>query len=204
MAGEPALGPKVFLLSPASLAGPRAGQLLSRAASFPLARLYRSPAGVPIGQAYAFVSALYFRGKLAYALRFGAAAAAVLVIAPGYGLVAPDWPLTPERLRRLRRTPVDPRRRSYVGPLRRDALALAAGAPPSAAVVLLGSLATGKYLDVLEPVFGERLVAPTCFAGLGDMSRGSLLLRAAASGEELAYAPAGGLRREPRSAATSG
>ena len=56
-------------------------------------------------------------------------------------------------------------------------------------VVLLGSVASGKYVDILWPIFGERLVFPSIFAGLGDMSRGGLLLRAARANRELEYSP---------------
>jgi hypothetical protein len=51
----------------------------------------------------------------------------------------------------------------------------------------LGSVATGKYVDVLAPIFGTRLLFPKEFVGLGDMARGGLLLKRAASGEELTY-----------------
>ena len=78
-----------------------------------------------------------------------------------------------------------------------------AGARASAGqaqVVLLGSVASGKYVDVLLPILGERLRYPVSFVGRGDMSRGGLLLRSAASGEELEYGPlAAGVRpRGPR------
>ncbi|HUF36264.1 MAG TPA: hypothetical protein VMN37_09950 [Gemmatimonadales bacterium] len=55
--------------------------------------------------------------------------------------------------------------------------------------MLLGSVATGKYVDVLLDVVGERLLFPTDFVGRGDMSRGALLLRAARERTELAYEP---------------
>jgi hypothetical protein len=65
--------------------------------------------------------------------------------------------------------------------------------------VLLGSIATGKYVDVLLEVIGERLLFPTDFVGRGDMSRGALLLRAARDGKELIYEPvAGAIRRGRR------
>ena len=63
-------------------------------------------------------------------------------------------------------------------------------AHPTAEIVLLGSVATGKYLDVLLDVVGERLLFPTDFVGRGDMSRGALLLRAARERTELPYEPA--------------
>jgi hypothetical protein len=56
-------------------------------------------------------------------------------------------------------------------------------------VVLLGSIASGKYADVLLGVFGERLLFPSAFVGRGDMSRGGLMLRCTDSGQELDYVP---------------
>ncbi len=184
--------PTLFLLSPASLDGRRALQLAAPRARFPTAERFRSPAGVPIGEAYAFLSSLYFRGKIAYARRFAAPGKAleggIFVIAPGFGLVPPDWALTPERLKRMRRTPVDPRRPSYARPLAAAAAELAGLLPADGRAVLLGSIATAKYTAVLAPILGDRLRFPACFAGTGDMRRGALMLRAAASGEELEYA----------------
>ena len=68
-----------------------------------------------------------------------------------------------------------------------DARALAARIDDDTQVVLLGSVASGKYVDILLPVFGDRLRFPAIFAGLGDMSRGGLLLRAARADRELEY-----------------
>jgi hypothetical protein len=59
----------------------------------------------------------------------------------------------------------------------------------SSEVILLGSVATGKYTDTLLPILGERLLFPADFAGRGDMSRGALLLRSVAEGRELPYVP---------------
>lgn len=178
-----------FLLSPASLTGVRARLLTSRRARFETALRYRSPGGVPIAEAFTFTSALYFRGKIAYARRFAVPPEeGIRVITPGFGLVGPEWALDPERMKKLRRVPVDPRLKTYRGPLERDARALAEQLGPSDRVVLLGSVATGKYVDVLWPIFGAQLVFPRVFAGLGDMSRGSLLLHAVRSGIELEYA----------------
>ncbi|HUP44499.1 MAG TPA: hypothetical protein VM779_03200 [Thermoanaerobaculia bacterium] len=176
---------RLFLLSPANLTGLRARQLTSPRATFEAAQLYRSPEGVPIATAFAFMSALYFRGKIAYALQF-AEQENVFVIVPGFGLVAPDWRITEERMKVMRRTPVDVTDKRYVKPLMRDALALAEK-HSDAEVVLLGSVATGKYVDILLPIFGDRLRFPAMFAGLGDMSRGGLMLRAARANRELEY-----------------
>jgi hypothetical protein len=176
----------VFLLSPANTSGLRSKQLQSPDASFEAAQMYRSEEGVPIALAFAFMSALYFRGKITYALHF-AEIENIRVIAPGFGLVSPDWRLTPERMKTMSKTPVDIRKRNYRKPLERDALALAEQIDDDAQVVLLGSVASGKYVDILWPIFGSRLRFPSAFAGLGDMSRGGLMLRAARADRELAY-----------------
>jgi hypothetical protein len=177
---------KVFLLSPANVSGLRAKQLTSPRSEFEAAQMYRTKEGVPIALAFAFMSALYFRGKITYALHFGGAYN-TYVIAPGFGLVPPQWPITPERMKVLSKTEVDVRKRNYRKPLERDAKALAESLEDDTQVVLLGSVASGKYVDILWPIFGDRLVFPAMFAGLGDMSRGGLLLRAARANRELEY-----------------
>jgi hypothetical protein len=184
--------PKIFLLSPASLGGERARQLLDPRARFDTARKYRSEEGVPIEEAFAFLSSLYFRGKITYARHFAAPpadlpASGALIIAPGFGLVPPDWRITEDRMKKLRRTPVDLSCAAYHRPLRQHAEVLRDALPDDTRVVLLGSIATGKYVDVLEPVFGERLLFPSAFVGAGDMKRGALLLRAVRADEELGY-----------------
>jgi hypothetical protein len=198
---------KLFLLSPASLTGLRAGQLTSPRATFAAAVQYRSEGGVPIGDAFAFMSALYFRGKLAYARRFvspdgAGGGTGIYVITPGFGLVAPDWCLTADRMKRMRRIAVDARSRAFARPLREHASILSEALPDAAQVILLGSVATGKYVDVLRPVFGERLRFPALFAGLGEMARGGLMLRAAREGKELEYVTLDAPRR--RSPGASG
>jgi hypothetical protein len=184
--------PTIFLLSPASTGGIRAKQFTSPNAKFEAARLYRSPEGVPIAMAFAFMSSLYFRGKIGYALHFAAPSPAIggygiYIIAPGFGLVPPDWRLTPERMKVMAKTPVDAAKRNYRKPLEEHARELAAKLEPEARVVLLGSVASGKYVDILWPIFKHQLRFPTAFAGLGDMSRGGLMLRAVRAGRELEY-----------------
>jgi hypothetical protein len=176
---------KVFLLSPASTSGIRAKQLMSPRAQFPTARRFQA-GEVMIGEAFAFMSALYFRGKIAYALHFGGVENS-FIIAPGYGLVPPTWTLDAERMKKMSRTDVDLKDRTYVKTLRDTATKLASTIDADAEVVLLGSVASGKYVDVLLPIFGERLRFPHAFAGLGDMSRGGLLLRAVRANHELEY-----------------
>jgi hypothetical protein len=181
---------KIFLLSPADLGGIRAGRLLSARARFPTAERLRTE-GLTLEEAFCFLSSLYFRGKLTYARRFAGrdAAACIHVIAPGAGLVAPETRFSLDAMRRLRRVPVDPRSRAYRRPLEAHAGAVAEALGLDTQVILLGSIASGKYIDVLAPIFGARLMAPRRFVGIGDMSRGALMLQAAASGIELEYMP---------------
>jgi hypothetical protein len=177
---------RVFLLSPASTSGLRAKQLMSPRAGFDAAVRYRSAEGVMIAEAFAFMSALYFRGKIAYSMHFGGVEN-THVIAPGFGLVPPTWTITEPRMKIMRKTDVDMRDRVYVKTLRATALELASTLDAGAHVVLLGSVATGKYVDILLPIFGDRLRFPAAFAGLGDMSRGGLMLRAVRADRELEY-----------------
>ena len=194
----------IFLLSPASLGGERARILLREAAAFPLARRLRSPDGAPVGEVFAFLSGLYFRGKATYARAFArppSGAAGVLVITAGGGLVGLDQPVDAARLRAMARVPIDQHEQRYLEPLLRDAAELERRCGPRCRVVLLGSVATGKYVEPLQAVFGGRLLFPTAFVGRGDMSRGGLLLRCADAGLELDYAPiAGAVRHGARPA----
>jgi hypothetical protein len=182
--------PTIFLLSPARCGGERARQL-ARSREAALGDRLRA-GDAPIGDVFAWLSALYFRGKLAYARRFGAA----LVMAPGLGLCPPEQPLSIAMLEAMGSVAVESE--AFTTPLRRDAARVHAQLADMR-VVLLGSIATGKYLDTLLDVFGERLLFPEDFVGRGDMSRGGLLLRAARSGEELPYrAVAGAVRHGVR------
>ena len=194
---------RVFLLSPASCAGKRCRRLLRRGAAFELAlRLGRE--GAPLAEVFSFLSALYFRGKLTYAQRFAVPpeeCPGVLVITPDRGLVLPELAITSPDLRAFARVPIDVGERRYTRPLGRDALALRARLPQAAEIVLLGSIATPKYVDVLLAAFGRALLFPRAFVGRGDMSRGGLLLRAARAGVELEYQSIDGAERRGRRAA---
>ncbi|MEO8030488.1 MAG: hypothetical protein ABJC74_02480 [Gemmatimonadota bacterium] len=174
--------PLTFLLSPAHLGGVRGGQLLNPAAGFPLAQRLHGSGGATLGELFSFVSALYFRGKLAYASRFAPPAGRILVITSNRGLLPPSALMRPADLAGFGAVDIDPDDPRYADPLRRDLRTL-----PGGPVLFLGSLATPKYLAILEPELGARLLVPGDFAGLGDMSRGSRLLRAAAAGQPLAY-----------------
>jgi len=185
----------VFLLSPASCAGRRA-QMLLRSQTSPLtARLANG--GAPLGEVFTFMSSLYFRGKLAYATTFGRA----YVIAPGRGLLPADLLIRVEDLRNMATVPVADAAPAFRDPLVRDATALHRGLAADDQVVLLGSVATNKYVGPLLDVFGDRLLFPATFAGRGDMSRGGLLLRCATAGTPLECVPVrGAVRHGPKPA----
>lgn len=192
---------KVFLLSPASCAGRRAELLLSGRGRFPLAERLAAGEAVSLAEAFSFLSGLYFRGKLAYALAFARPPAEVpglCVITTNRGLMAPDAPVTRDDLASfgvVRIEADDPR---YSGPLRADASDLAGRIRDDTLVVLLGSIASGKYVDVLLDTFGDRLRFPAEFVGRGDMSRGGLLLRCVDDGRELDYVAVDGTPRRGR------
>jgi hypothetical protein len=177
---------KVFMLSPARSGGKRANMLVRPQATFELARQVQINAAA-IGDVFAFCSGLYFRGKLAYARRFTTCADAILVITPTRGLTTIDTSIGPRDLAEFASVPVASTEPRFTTPLRETAEALSSSGVDQ--VILLGSVGTGKYLDTLLPVFGDRLLFPSAFLGLGDMSRGAMLLRAVAAGEELLYAP---------------
>jgi len=198
----PAARPRVFVLSPADCSAKRARLLQRPDAGHDLARRLRDQ-GAPIGEVFAFLSSLYFRGKLAYAAAFARpprGVPGVHVITPADGLRAPEASVSLDDLRRYALVPVDPGEERYREPLLRDLRTLAS-AGGDAEVVLLGSVATGKYTDLLAPLLGERLLFPAEFVGRGDMSRGGLMLRSVQEGKELGYVPLLGARlRGPRPA----
>jgi hypothetical protein len=178
-----------FLLSPAFCSGRRAAILLRDGSTVGMAA--RLSAGtLTLGEAFAFLSGLYFRGKLTYATAFAAANGPgdrgdVLVITPTRGLLRPDTRVTADLLREFAGVDLHPDDPRYRAPLVRDAEALRARLPADARVVLLGSIASNKYVTVLSGVFGRRLHYPASFIGRGDMSRGGLLLRSARAGAPL-------------------
>ena len=161
-------------------------------AAFDLARRLRSREGAPIGEVFTFLSGLYFRGKLAYALEFArppAGTSGALVITTGAGLVPAHEPVTLRHLKRFAGIDIDASEPRYRRPLARTSRELDRLASNDSEVVLLGSIASGKYVDILGKVFGERLVFPADFVGRGDMSRGGLMLRRVREGRELDYTP---------------
>ena len=192
----------IFLLSPASTAGRRGAILLNDRSASPMAMRLRTPPGAPLGEVFSFLSSLYFRGKLTYARTFArppAGLCGAFVITPGDGLRDPAEPITIDRLRRYGAIRVRSSEHRYLAPLLRDAEALRTLTGERCRIVLLGSMASSRYVEPLLEVFGDRLFFPETFVGRGDMSRGGLLLRCVAVNRELAYAPvAGAARHGPR------
>jgi predicted kinase len=185
-------------LSPANLAGERAALVFNPNATFPLARALRSPEGAPLGEVYSFVSGLYFRGKMTYAQAFGTAPegfSGALVISPSEGLRFLYERVTLERLRSWAHVSIDESNPRFTEPLLAHATALERAFGDTARFVLLGSVATNKYVGPLTQVFQRRLLFPAEFVGRGDMSRGAMLLRAARASKELDYVPIVGAER---------
>jgi hypothetical protein len=194
---------RIFLLSPANANGIRAKMIVSDDAQSKLAVRLRSE-GMPLGEVFSFISGLYFRGKLAYASAFAKARAGlpgVFVITAGGGLIPPDTVIDVAQLRAISSVPIEAADARYRVPLERDARILLDLVGSKADIVLLGSVATPKYVDPLLGIFGERLLFPAEFAGRGDMSRGGLMLRCVSARTQLTYVPvATGTRRGSRPA----
>jgi hypothetical protein len=148
--------------------------------------------GAPLGVLFSFMSGLYFRGKLAYARAFANAPPEVsgsFVITACGGLVPSETLVTLDRLRAISAIDIDPSDARYRGPLLRDSQLLSRLTGIGCEIVLLGSVATPKYVEPLVEIFGKRLVFPAEFIGRGDMSRGGLLLRCVETGVQLTYVP---------------
>ena len=195
---------RIFLLSPAHCGGERAKLLLRPEARFELAVRLRTPQGATIAEVFSFLSGLYFRGKIAYARRFArppAGAEGQLVITTNRGLISADEHVTLKDLAKMGCVDIDASVRRYRAPLVRSVKALREQIGRDCEVVLLGSVATGKYVDILARHLGEQLRFPAEFVGRGDMSRGGLMLRCVDEGRELACIPlSGAVRRGQRPA----
>jgi hypothetical protein len=181
--------------------------LFNPKATFSLARQLQTTEGAPLGEVFSFVSGLYFRGKMTYGLAFGKGPPGVsgaLVISAGSGLRFLHEPVTLERLQAWADVSIEAGNPDFVQPLVAHSVALRSALGETARFVLLGSVATDKYVRPLLEVFGERLFFPSDFPGRGDMSRGGLLLRAAREGRELPYVPLASAKRHgPRPARLS-
>ena len=192
---------RIFLLSPAHCGGKRASVLLNERASFPLATRLRSPSGATLGEAFSFLSGLYFRGKLSYAGHFArppAGESGVQVITTDRGLLPANTIIAARDLVEFGSVDIQPEHPGYRRPLERDVGRLRER--DDLEIVLLGSIATGKYVDVLLELLGNRLLFPSDFVGRGDMSRGALLLKAVRERSELGYERAAGAVRRGRRA----
>jgi hypothetical protein len=182
---------RIFLLSPANLAGIRARYVLDVSAESELAcRLRRD--GLPLGDLFTFLSSLYFRGKLAYAKAFSAPPHGLCgsyVITATEGLLDPEAVVNLEQVRAMAAAKIDAGESRYRVPFERGCQLLREKIEDSCDIVLLGSIATAKYVEPLLQVFAERLLFPVDFVGRGDMSRGGLMLRSVEAQTELVYAP---------------
>jgi hypothetical protein len=176
----------VFLISPANMSGIRGTRLLDEAGKTDVhARLKGE--GVELGKLFTFVSSLYFRGKLAYGNAFGKTSSGrpgVYIITPGAGLISPETRVTQQELRAICRTEIDPNNELFCRPL--DIRRLRETCKGSR-FVLLGSIATPKYIEPLMRALDGDLFYPSAFLGRGDMSRGSLLLNCVRTQVELDY-----------------
>jgi hypothetical protein len=193
---------RIFLLSPAYAGGRRARMILRKNAQIDLAKQLRGKRGASIAEVFTFLSGLYFRGKIAYASAFARCTngtSGVFVITPTRGLVDAHTRIRLDDLREFSGIEIDENNPRYRQPLERDARRLANKIPAQGNAILLGSIATGKYVDILCAAFGERLCFPVDFVGRGDMSRGGLLLRCAQNRQELPYIPiVGAIRKGKR------
>jgi hypothetical protein len=188
---------RIFLLSPANVNSVRGRFLLSeRGQSVLWHRLREGSAS--LGEVFTFVSGLYFRGKLAYARAFadppGHLPGVVVITASG-GLVSPERLITVDELRDITAGPVDAGESRYRIPLERDARLLLDHVGPRCEFVLLGSIATPKYIEPLLGIFEKGLLFPAEFVGRGDMSRGGLLLQCVREHKQLTYVPVSGAIR---------
>ena len=181
---------RLFLISPATAHGPRAQALRRQDSGSLLARRLRAE-GVPLGDVFSFLSGLYFRGKLEYARAFahapGDEAGGVYIITMTDGIVSSDTRVSSHDLERYARCEVGTP--AAVAMLEATTRSLAERMGALADIVLLGSVGTGKYTDLLAPVFGERLLFPRDVLHIGQLARGALFLQRAREGKELDYVP---------------
>src|ERR1035438_6578054 len=101
---------RIFLLSPANATGARARLVLNSRSEFELAVRLRHE-GPPLGEVFAFVSGLYFRGKSAYSTAFAnppSGTPGALIITASRGLLPPDTLVASDDLRDLAAVPIDP------------------------------------------------------------------------------------------------
>src|SRR5256885_372548 len=152
---------RIFLLSPANCAGERARMVLRDQAQFELAMQLRTPKGAEIGDVFAFLSGLYFRGKLTYARAFGnppprSGLSGAYVITTNRGLLPADTHVTGDELRAMATGAIDAEDENYRRPLIESAPPM--HAPPArhaqVRIGLLRSVATGQNDDIRQERFG--------------------------------------------------
>ena len=124
------------------------------------------------------MSGLYFRGKITYARKFGRA----FVITPDQGLIPAETTITSQVLIRFADAEIDLGNPGYRTPLEQTARALADEAGARCAVRAARQRRVGEICPGAERRFSVRGSSfRRTFVGRGDMSRGGLLLRAAAA-----------------------
>src|SRR6266446_3279209 len=147
---------RIFLLSPANASGLRGSLLLKDTVRSPLAdRLHDG--GASLGEIFSFISGLYFRGKLAYARAYAdppPGVPGILVITASGGLISPDKLFTLEELRQIVAGSVDAAESRYRAPLENDSRLLRNCMGTRCEAVLLGSIATPKYVEPLLGILG--------------------------------------------------
>jgi hypothetical protein len=161
-------------------------------ATFDLAQAIRTETGAQLADVFSFLSGLYFRGKIAYARKFvrvGPKRPGIFVITAGRGLLAADTSIGIADLRAFADVSIDVNEPRYREPLERDVAVLDDQIGTNGQVVLLGSVASNKYVQILTEALGSRLHFPQEFVGRGDMSRGGLMLRCVHDNRELNYVP---------------
>ncbi len=194
---------RIFLLSPANCTGRRATRLLAGGSGWRGGASFAA-GGAPLGELFSFLSGLYFRGKLAYGWRFARpprGQPGVYVMTATRGLMPPEVCVGPEELREFASATIHQDEPTFREPLDRTSEAVRSGLPARAEVILLGSVATEKYIGPLDRAFGDALRFPAGFVGMGDMTRGSVLLRAVREDQELPYRT---VAEGPRSTAGAG
>ena len=140
---------------------------MSERATFDLAVRLRDARGTARGSVQLSERSI-FQGQARLLAAFGVhrilsrlfSGAGVFVITPNAGLRTPDTPVTLGGISRFAGVDVSADNPSYRKPLDRSARSLAADIGPDCGVVLLGSIASAKYVDVLLSIFGDRLLFP--------------------------------------------
>jgi hypothetical protein len=181
--------PNIFLLSPADASGRRGQMLLNPKSQFELAQRLRT-SGITLGEAYSFMSSLYFRGKLSYAATFANQThdqPSIQIITPTRGLLSPHTTLNLSDLSDLGLERILEKNPRYRDPLERDLRKLSESLGTEGKVIFLGSLGTKRYIPLLKEILGNRILVPRDFLGMGNMKRGAVLLRCVREHRQLSY-----------------